>query len=240
MTVRLEQRPIKKKPFKPRLDRFAHIQPKGSWEIPRKAFHLSIGFLVLYFYKHGYDSSDIYPALVAFLSVVLVTEALRFSSHSFNVLYCKVMGPLMRKSEVATRINGVAYYLAGCIFALYVFPKDIGAISIVYLSWADPLASIGGRLWGKYTFRYGNKSLAGTLSAITVGTLVTYYFFSEFLTESYDPVSSGIPLYALALYGGLVAGLSEALGDSAGLDDNLIIPVLSSILLWTPLVLLEL
>ena len=23
--------------------RFAHIQPEGSWEIPRKAFHYSIG-----------------------------------------------------------------------------------------------------------------------------------------------------------------------------------------------------
>jgi hypothetical protein len=29
-------------------DRYAHIQPKGSWEIPRKVFHYSIGMLLLH------------------------------------------------------------------------------------------------------------------------------------------------------------------------------------------------
>ncbi|KAI9499493.1 hypothetical protein BDB00DRAFT_794196 [Zychaea mexicana] len=241
MTVRLQQQPRSKKIIKPpKHDRFAHIQPQGSWEIPRKTFHYSIGFLVLYLFKNGFDSADTYPALVAFLSIVLATEALRFSWDSFNVLYCRVMGSLMRKSEVKSRINGTAYYLVGVLIALYVFPKDIASLSIIYLSWADPTASICGRLWGKYTPKYGNKSLAGTLGAMVVGALVTYYFFSQFLTESYDPVSSDIPTYALALYGGLVAGLSEALGDSAGLDDNLIIPVASSIFLWVPLVFFEL
>ncbi|KAI7849471.1 hypothetical protein BDC45DRAFT_428475, partial [Circinella umbellata] len=181
------------------LDRFGHIQPQGSWEIPRKTFHYSI--------------EDTYPALVAFLSLVLSTEVLRFSWDSFNVLYCKVMGSLMRKSEIHSRLNGTAYYLMGVLVAF-----------------------ICGRLWGKYTFKYGNKSLAGTLGAMAIGSLVTNYFFSEFLTESYDPDSSRIPLYAMSLYGGLVAGLSEALGDSAGLDDNLVIPILSSIMLWIPLV----
>ena len=194
----------------------------------------------MYLYKNDFNSEDTYPALVAFLSLVLSTEFLRFSWDGFNVLYCNVMGSLMRKSEIHSRLNGTAYYLMGVLVALYVFPKDIAALSVIYLSWADPTASICGRLWGKYTFKYGKKSLAGTLGAMAIGSLVTNYFFSEFLTESYDPDSSRIPLYAMSLYGGLVAGLSEALGDSAGLDDNLVIPILSSIMLWIPLVFLDL
>ncbi|KAI9275571.1 hypothetical protein BDA99DRAFT_495833 [Phascolomyces articulosus] len=251
MTVRLQHKQPHKKPIKPPLrrknpqqqkiqDHFAHIQPEGSWEIPRKSFHYSIGFLVLYLYKHDFNSEDTYPALVAFLALVLSTEVLRFSWDSFNVLYCKVMGSLMRKNEIHSRLNGTAYYLMGVLVALYFFPKDIASLSIVYLSWADPTASICGRLWGQYTFRYGKKSLAGTLGAMVIGTIVTYYFITEFLTESYDYTSSSIPLYAMSLYGGLVAGLSEALGDSAGLDDNLVIPIVSSILLWIPLVFLDL
>lgn len=252
--------------------RFAHIQPEGSWEIPRKAFHYSIGksfatraglfvflhsalylfclsrtlgFLVVYLYMQGVEAKSIYPPLIAFLSVVLTTEVMRFSSDSFNVLYCKVCGPLMRQSEVKSRINGVAYYLAGkymfylsykpsnisfigCIFATYFFPTEIASMSIIYLSWADPTASICGRLWGRYTPRFGKKSLAGTSGAIIIGALVTFGFLIQ-----HESLSRAL---AYSVYGGLVAGFSEALGDSAGLDDNLVIPVVSSIMLWIPLV----
>lgn len=119
----------------------------------------------------------------------------------------------------------------GCIVALYFFPKDIASLSIIYLSWADPTASICGRLWGQYTPRFGKKSLAGSSGAVVTGALVTYVFYSVFSQDtSYE--AAGLPFYVFALYGGLVAGFSEALGDFVYLDDNLVIPVVSSTLLW--------
>lgn len=115
--------------------------------------------------------------------------------------------------------------------ALYFFPKDIASLSIIYLSWADPTASICGRLWGQYTPRFGKKSLAGSSGAVVTGALVTYVFYSVFSQDtSYE--AAGLPFYVFALYGGLVAGFSEALGDFVYLDDNLVIPVVSSTLLW--------
>ncbi|KAI8344556.1 phosphatidate cytidylyltransferase [Chlamydoabsidia padenii] len=189
----------------------------------------------------GYDTKTIYPLLTAFLGVVLTGELFRFQFEWFNVLYCKVLGPLMRQSEVSTRFNGVVYYLAGCIIVLYVFPRDIAALSIIYLSWTDPTASICGRLWGRYTPRWGNKSLAGCLGAWITGSLVTYVFFgmwqySSTYPTSYDPHSSQVPLVLLSLYGGFVAAFSEFIGDGLGLDDNLTIPVVSAAMLWVPLV----
>ncbi|KAI8062399.1 hypothetical protein BC940DRAFT_308918 [Gongronella butleri] len=159
--------------------RFGHIQPTGSWEVPRKLYHYSIGFLVLYLFVQGFDTAVIWPPLAAFLCVVMTAEFMRFRVDWFNVLYCKVLGPLMRKSEVSTRYNGVVYYLTGCIFVLYVFPRDIAALSIIYLSWTDPTASICGRLWGRYTpsLMGTKKSVAGSTGALVVGSLVTYYFF---------------------------------------------------------------
>ncbi|KAG1045613.1 hypothetical protein G6F46_010926 [Rhizopus delemar] len=213
---------------------------KGGWEIPRKLFHFSIGFLVLYLYMNGIDTSDVYPKLVALLSIVGTAELLRFNFEWFNVIYCHVLGPLMRTTEIKTRINGVVYYLLGCIIVLYSFPRDLAALSIIYLSWADPVASICGKLWGKYTLQYGGKSLAGSLGAITIGSLVTYAYFgplSNYHALSYNSITSPIPLIILSIYGGLVAGFSEGIGNSMfGLDDNLTIPVLSGILLWTPLI----
>lgn len=134
----------------------------------------------------------------------------------------------------------LTYIFSGCIFALYLFPKDIASLSIVYLSWADPTASICGRLWGRYTPKFGKKSLAGTLGAIVIGAVVTFWFYTHLQGISYDPAQSAVSLPLLALYGGLVAGVSEALGDSAGIDDNFVIPVLSSVFLWMFLVFLGL
>lgn len=127
------------------------------------------------------------------------------------------------------------------------FPRDIAALSIIYLSWTDPTASICGRLWGQYTPRCGNKSLAGSTGSWITGSLVTYFFFGTWqyshslstaplYPTSYDLNTSQLPLVMLSLYGGFVAAFSEFIGDSLGLDDNLTIPVVSACMLWIPLI----
>ncbi|KAI9473829.1 MAG: phosphatidate cytidylyltransferase [Benjaminiella poitrasii] len=220
---------------------YPHVPMKGGWEIPRKLFHYSIGFAVLYLYLNGTDTRDVYPILTVFLCIVLTGEFLRFNFDWFNDLYCYILGPLMRPSEV-NKLNGVVYYLLGCIIVLYAFPRDLAALSIIYLSWTDPTASICGKLWGKYTWKYnGGKSLAGSLGAAITGGLVTWIYYqlnpssSEIL--SYRALTSPVPLWLMSIYGGLVAAFSEGVSDCLyKLDDNLTIPVISAILLWIPLV----
>ncbi|GAA5813735.1 hypothetical protein MFLAVUS_007222 [Mucor flavus] len=219
--------------------KFSHVPNKGGWEIPRKTFHYSIGFLVLYLIMSGIRSIDVYPPLTVFLCIVGTAELLRFNFEWFNQIYCFFLGPLMRPTEIHTRINGVVYYLLGCVIVLYWFPLDLAAISIIYLSWTDPTASICGKLWGKYTFQYGGKSLAGSLGAAITGGLVTWLYFGPLArySLSYHHATSPVPLAALSIYGGLVAAFSEGVSNVFyNLDDNLTIPVISAILLWIPLV----
>lgn len=194
-----------------------------------------VGFVVLYLYLNGADTQDVYPLLTLFLCIVGSAELLRFNFDWFNKIYCAVLGPLMRPLEVKTRINGVVYYLLGCVIVLYWFPRDLSALSIIYLSWTDPTASICGRLWGRYTPQYGGKSLAGSLGAAIIGSLVTYLYFGP-RSVSYTSTSA-VPLWGLTVYGGAVAAFSEGVSNLLfGLDDNLTIPVISVILLWIPLV----
>ncbi|KAI7904727.1 uncharacterized protein BX663DRAFT_541705 [Cokeromyces recurvatus] len=220
---------------------YPHVPIKGGWEIPRKLFHFSIGFIVLYLYLNGTDTRDVYPFLTVFLCIVLTGELLRFSFDWFNDIYCYILGPLMRSSEVNT-INGVVYYLLGCIIVLYWFPRDIAALSIIYLSWTDPTASICGKLWGKYTWKYkSGKSLAGSLGAAITGCLVTWIYYhlspSSAFALSYRTLTSPVPLWLMSIYGGLVASFSEGVSDCLyKLDDNFTIPVMSAILLWIPLI----
>lgn len=74
---------------------------------------MPLGFVVLYLYTHGYEPSDIYPALTALLVIVGSAEILRFSSSWFNSIYISLLGPMMRKTEISSRVNGVVYYLLG-------------------------------------------------------------------------------------------------------------------------------
>jgi diacylglycerol kinase (CTP) len=83
----------------------------------------------------------------------------------------------MRESEV-DGYNGVIWYLAGTWAALRFFPKDIGVMGILLLSWCDTAASTVGRLWGRYTIRLRHgKSLAGSAAALAVGILTAWGFW---------------------------------------------------------------
>lgn len=170
----------------------------------------------------------------------------------------------MRETEVAG-YNGVIWYLVGVYFALTFFPKDVGVVAILLLSWCDTAASTFGRLYGRYTIRLRKgKSLAGSLAAFCVGVFVAAFFwgwlaprtapkinepansfmFQERLSlpiqmknylgwKSNEGVIHGTPaLILMSLVSGLIASVSEFI-DLWGWDDNLTIPVLSSIGLWS-------
>ncbi|KAF8253652.1 hypothetical protein K440DRAFT_532134, partial [Wilcoxina mikolae CBS 423.85] len=140
-------------------------------EVPRKLLHVSIGFLAIHLYRTGHHPSHLIAPLTSALIPVASADLLRFYNKSFNALYIRVLGALMRESEVRGW-NGVVWYLVGTITVLAIFPKDVATLSILLLSWCDTAASTFGRLWGRYTpaIRQG-KSLAGSLAAAVVGVL---------------------------------------------------------------------
>jgi diacylglycerol kinase (CTP) len=83
----------------------------------------------------------------------------------------------MRESEVYG-YNGVIWYLAGTWAVLRFFPKDIGVMGVLLLSWCDTAASTAGRLWGRYTWQVRKgKSFAGSAAALVVGVLTAWTFW---------------------------------------------------------------
>ncbi|KAK6346991.1 hypothetical protein TWF696_007083 [Orbilia brochopaga] len=221
-------------------------------EIPRKALHVSIGFLVLHLYRTGVQPAVIAPVLGYALIPIVSADVLRFLSPSFNWLYIRVLGALMRESEFSGW-NGVIWYMIGTWTVLVVFPKDIATLSILLLSWCDTAASTFGRAFGRYTPRIRRgKSLAGSLAALLVGGATTFCFYGFVVpkTPSWpdDPanaLSYGGTLWlpALGRVGGQLAlgiasvvtgviGSASELVDLWGLDDNVVIPVLSAAGIW--------
>jgi len=155
---------------------------KKSWEIPRKIFHSSIGFIVLYLYLSGTDLNVIVRNLSYFLGVVVTADVIRLNNDDFEKIYEKVLGFLMRESE-KDKVNGVVWYLIGVISSLHFFPEDIACVSIMILSWCDTCASTFGRALGRYTPPLPSppfarrKSTAGFLAAVVSGALTSYLFW---------------------------------------------------------------
>lgn len=176
-----------------------------SWEIPRKIFHSSIGFLVLYLYLSHTNLSIIVRNLAIFLGVVITADVLRLNIPWFEGVYESVLGFLMREAE-KEKVNGVVWYLVGVITCLHFYPADIACVSIMILSWADTSASVFGRLYGSRTPPLPSppfatrKSTAGFSAAIVAGTLTAAVFWAspiasigmraEGLSIAHDPSAS--------------------------------------------------
>jgi diacylglycerol kinase (CTP) len=230
-------------------------------EIPRKVLHVSIGFFTLHLYTRGLQPVSIYPWLLGALLPIASVDVLRHNVVGFNRFYVRALGAFMRESEVNDKYNGVIFYLLGAWISMRFFPKDVGVMSILLLSWCDTAASTVGRTYGRYTpqVRKG-KSLAGSAAAALVGVLTSLLFLGIVVPSYYGyetdfmykghlslPVAamnflglngsfrkgiSGMAaLGVMSVWSGFVASASEVV-DLFGLDDNLTIPVLSGLGIW--------
>lgn len=155
-------------------------------EVPRKVLHVSIGFFVYWLYVSGTQTSQVTPFLMGALIPIATTDYLRHKYASLNATYVKYLGALMRETEYAGW-NGVVFYLLGAWFVLHFFPKDVGVVAVMLLSWCDTAASTFGRLYGRYTPRIRRgKSLAGSLAAFVIGVATAVWFWG-FLAPKTGP-----------------------------------------------------
>jgi len=164
---------------------------------------------------------------------IATLDYLRHTYPSLNRLYVRVVGALMRETEY-DGWNGVIWYLLGAWIVLGFFPKDVGVMGVLLLSWCDTAASTVGRAYGRYTSRIRRgKSLAGSLAAFAVGVLTAASFWG-YLAPRTGPFIEDVKFPfmftgTLSLPGAVrnVFGLSEAQGSVAG---GLALTIIS---LWT-------
>jgi len=143
---------------------------------------------------------------------------MRQKNSEMNRSVLRLFQPIMRKNEV-DRLAGTTYLLTGVILIAALFDRGVVALSLLFLAFADPIASYVGIKYGKDKI-FGHKSVQGFMAAFFVCAILCYIYLS----------SNGVHEHILiaSLLAGLVGALAELI-PLWKIDDNFTMPVLSSI-----------
>ncbi len=130
--------------------------------------------------------------------------------------HCK---PIMRQSEVK-KLAGTTFLLTGVLIVDLLFPRSVVALTLLFLAFADPIASYFGILYGKDKI-FGHKSIQVLWLLFFVCTFLTYFYLvhHNYLMDR---------LIVVSLFAGLVGAFAE-LVPIGKLDDNFTLPLMSAI-----------
>ena len=187
----------------------------------RKIWHV-LGVCVLAMIGHFFSPLWTNTVMLGLWLLFVPVDFLRLRSPALNDFLMHLFRPIMRQTE-AKALAGTSYLLTGVLVISLLFPREIVLITLLYLAFADPMASVVGIRWGRDKI-FGHKSVQGSAAAFLICTLIT------FLALTYEGIFSE-RILMVSILGGLIGACAEAI-PIGPLDDNFSIPVLSSAGLW--------
>ena len=198
------------------------LRLRTDLHLTRKIWHISTGLAGLVAYKKsGISVDNVAYILLAFAVTAFLFEFLRLRNPKVNQVAMLLMKPVMRESE-RNSVSGLPFYALGVSLALFFFPERIAILAILFLIFADPIASFFGILYGRDKI-LPNKSLQGTIAAFSVCYLATIVYGLIYVGPSTH-------LLVFAILAGIIGAISEMC--SQFVDDNLCIPVVSGLGLY--------
>ena len=165
--------------------------------------------------------------LGVFLVFNAVIDIIRLSHAPSGEFIWKYLGFLM-KSDEKNRINGIIPYMVSNILMILFVQEEIAVLSIIYLVICDPFAAFSGYLFGK-TRLVNGRTLEGTVGFVVTGlvaAILVYLFNGKGYYEA-----GFFPFIIMAAAGVIAAAVTELYSRTmlnGFVDDNLLIPVVSS------------
>lgn len=188
--------------------------------LARKIWHFC-GVVMVAILFHNLSRSAAIQSLIFFGTFFIFIDVTRLIYEPLNKRAIQVMKPFMRDSE-KHNLAGVTYLIVGVFLLVLFFDPRIVTLSLLFLAFGDPIASYFGVRFGKDKI-FGKKSFQGTLAAFFTCLAITaiYYYSKQLMTER---------IVIVSVLSALAGALAEAI-PVAKLDDNLVMPVVSAILL---------
>lgn len=197
------------------------LKRRSEMHWARKAWHIGTVFLMFLIWTLTPEMVSKSILVIAWLAFVPL-DFLRHSSASLNEWVVHAFKPIMRQNEVK-RLAGTTYLLSGVAVVVFFFPRPITSLTLLFLAFADPLASYFGIRFGRDKI-FGHKSLQGTVAAYLVCASVSLIYA---LSMNQPPDRAIV----FSLVAGAVGALAE-LVPVAKLDDNFTLPVFSAVGLY--------
>lgn len=202
---------------KTHLNYVEHYKKRSDVHLARKIWHVTTVFSMFLCWMLLPFWVCIALLVLGWISFV-PADILRLKNPELNTKLTKMFKLIMRQNEL-DRLAGTTYLITGTILIAALFPNSIVALSLLFLAFADPIASYVGILFGKDKI-FGHKSVQGFIAAFIVCSVLTYAFLYIKNVNEY--------ILIVSLLSGVVGALAELI-PVAKLDDNFTMPVLSSI-----------
>jgi dolichol kinase len=191
-----------------------HIKPINY---PRCAFHCVMGIFSVLMYEYVVTHGQALAILLILMAAITGFEiARRLAPRLNDAVMRRALSFIVRPVE-SYHLTGSTYYILAMTIIVLLFPHRACQVGVLVLAFADPAATIAGKLIGGRKI-FGEKSVAGTTAFFAVAFLVSIVFFA--LTQPWLLSIRGVLAAMILAWSGTMA---EMLGDS--LDDNLSIPV---------------
>ena len=179
-------------------------------ELLRKSIHLFSSILALILYIFG-KKVIIYPLI--FITATYITLDYLRKKTVLNDFYLKYFKIVTREKEIMGKLTGASYLLLGYTITIFSFSEISAIISILIVSISDSVAALVGRKYGMINIR--NKTLEGTFSFFLCSIIIfipfSFNYFHVFLIC-------------------LVITTVEFFDDLL-VDDNLVLPIISGLLI---------
>lgn len=196
---------------------------RSDLHLIRKVWHAGAVMVLFYiwnFFESPYNKNLIYLLTILFI----IGDILRVYVPLCNKIFNKVFSLVLRKSEVH-RFAGTTYLLTGVSLIAFLFPHSVVSLSILFLAFADPIASYVGIKYGTKKI-VGQKSIEGFLAAFVVCSVLA----TLFLVGYYSSISMLLAVI-IAVSAGLIGAFAELL-PIGSVDDNLTMPIISAMGLY--------
>lgn len=194
------------------------LKKRSDLHLARKAWHIATVFLMFLIWVLAPAWVSYWILAIALILFIPIDIARQFYP-ALNDWAIHAFRAIIRENEVH-RLAGTTYLLLGVGVVACFFPRPITSVTLLFLAFADPIASYVGIRYGTDKI-LGNKSFQGTLAAYVVCAVLSFtYVFSA----GHSFGRSVVFCFLAAAIGALAE-----LVPIARIDDNFTLPVVSAI-----------
>jgi dolichol kinase len=203
--------------------------PSNNAIILRTVWHALPGFITLGLYHAGTPLWLPFLFLLPGLTLAALFDGARLFNPELGTLLTKPLPVGFLRDREKKSMSGTFWYLVGVEIVLgagaLLCRRDdegmrrVACLAIMFLAWADPAAAFVGQMFGRMRPAFlDGKSIEGSMAAGVVSALITARLLDLPL------------LHETVIKAGVIGAVSEV-ATPFGLDDNLVMPVFSAILL---------